>query len=1020
MKKNRFTYIFIFLITIFSFILSFSPSFSSFVVSNDYNTTSSIPIDKQSTLQIDNYENDATTPYKSFTTLEGAIRNANSKMDNGSTKIDCYLRIGANLTTTNQQIVLKSGVNLLLPYDGTTVFTNAESDFSGYVNNSFIDCSTANVNAKRKTHITFVNTTLIIQQGASLVVGGEFGAKGVCGRYGEITLDRTSSIECRGNINCFGYIKELNTVNSSQAGNESCTQNECDPYRFIKVTSTGQVIIPMALNFSWSGGTLKELYDTGLLPFNIFEFPNLQTYVEYDVGAKMDFYIRIGVKTRVQNQYLSDSYPGIRSVASGENALFKIGAKSSGNSYFAMEYCPNNTNGFTSRDSLSTYDSSKTSNRTKLFVNSAFDFGYITMSIAGLVSIDSRNFFLPIPYTMYIYCLNGGIINLTQKIKFLDSSMLKILNGGTLNISSSIVFYKANSFQGLVSAGYPTSGFVDDARLINNGALNILSGGKLGAYVETENDGGTANINLSAVTSSDQLVCSSLEGLAQREIKIISKGMFLNNGVAINAKFKEGENYTSSNITSLFCWVGNYIITYTLHVTFNTPYDYNVGGYQLYLADNQSGSNEVELTGGYTSAEEEHLINQGKYLKIVTSRCASSAFLNSSLTFINNTYFLMNSDLELEITSYEGCLISLFTQGLSGAGSATYTLTEVNSGYTVNITSNTPDSQKYNGNIGDLFIKGEQVTIKNTKGGSGTTSFDKAYIGDGIRTVSPAASVSDWPTEFATQNNLTNTQILFSSSNGSATITLNTHKVVYCSRSESSCITPDTLITMADGSYKEAQYIQTGDMVKAMNHETGQIDIVPIVFNDDLEKETQIYNVIHLEFSNGKEVKIVSEHGFFDKTLNKYVYIHEYDYNDYIGHKFISINNNDEISEVVLNNAYIKEEYTRICEPDSYFHLNFITNDMLSMPGGISGLFNIFEYEDNSLKYDEIKKANDINAYGLYTYDDFKEYMSEDIFNAFPIIYLKVSLAKGMITEERMQYLINRYIPIVNDQNGIE
>ncbi len=39
---------------------------------------------------------------------------------------------------------------------------------------------------------------------------------------------------------------------------------------------------------------------------------------------------------------------------------------------------------------------------------------------------------------------------------------------------------------------------------------------------------------------------------------------------------------------------------------------------------------------------------------------------------------------------------------------------------------------------------------------------------------------------------------------------------------------------------------------------------------------------------------------------------------------------------------------------------------MLSMPRGIIGLFNIFEYENESLKYNIKKKNDDIRKYGLF------------------------------------------------------
>ena len=163
-------------------------------------------------------------------------------------------------------------------------------------------------------------------------------------------------------------------------------------------------------------------------------------------------------------------------------------------------------------------------------------------------------------------------------------------------------------------------------------------------------------------------------------------------------------------------------------------------------------------------------------------------------------------------------------------------------------------------------------------------------------------------------------------------------------------------------------------------------------------------NVINLEFSNGSNIGVVSEHGFFDLDLMKYVYIDEYNYNDYVGHRFYSDGNNI----VTLNRAYITTEYTEVYSPVTAYHLNYFTEDILSMPGGIEGLFNIFEYDDD-LKYNEELMKQDIETYGLYKYEDFKDYCSYEFYRAFPAEYLKVAVGKGYITFDEIIYLINRY-----------
>jgi len=51
----------------------------------------------------------------------------------------------------------------------------------------------------------------------------------------------------------------------------------------------------------------------------------------------------------------------------------------------------------------------------------------------------------------------------------------------------------------------------------------------------------------------------------------------------------------------------------------------------------------------------------------------------------------------------------------------------------------------------------------------------------------------------------------------------------------------------------------------------------------------------------------------------------------------------------------------------------------------------------------------ELNEYRVFTYEDFAEFMSEETFALYPISHLKVALAKGIITEEIMLYLIERY-----------
>ncbi len=63
------------------------------------------------------------------------------------------------------------------------------------------------------------------------------------------------------------------------------------------------------------------------------------------------------------------------------------------------------------------------------------------------------------------------------------------------------------------------------------------------------------------------------------------------------------------------------------------------------------------------------------------------------------------------------------------------------------------------------------------------------------------------------------------------------------------------------------------------------------------------------------------------------------------------------------------------------------------------------------MAYDAEAFAEDIEEYGLYTYEEFaQEYpISEEAFEAFGCKYFKVALGKGVVTETRLVQLMNRY-----------
>lgn len=231
-------------------------------------------------------------------------------------------------------------------------------------------------------------------------------------------------------------------------------------------------------------------------------------------------------------------------------------------------------------------------------------------------------------------------------------------------------------------------------------------------------------------------------------------------------------------------------------------------------------------------------------------------------------------------------------------------------------------------------------------------------------------------------------------------------------KDDGKCLAEGTLITLADGSQKPVELLTGSEQLLVWNLNTGSFDCAPILFIDN--DAAQLYEVINLYFSDGTCVEVISEHAFWDINLNKYVTL-SYDAEQYVGHWFNKQTTNTggalEWTSVQLINVEIQEEYTSAWSPVTYGHLCYYVNGMLSMPGGIEGLYNIFEVDAELMKYDMAAYEADIATYGLFTYEEFCELydIPELMFDACGGQYLKVAIGKGLLDYSTLSGLVERY-----------
>ena len=109
--------------------------------------------------------------------------------------------------------------------------------------------------------------------------------------------------------------------------------------------------------------------------------------------------------------------------------------------------------------------------------------------------------------------------------------------------------------------------------------------------------------------------------------------------------------------------------------------------------------------------------------------------------------------------------------------------------------------------------------------------------------------------------------------------------------------------------------------------------------------------------------------------------------------------------DIVLVDAFISHEYTGIYNPASYYHLNFFANGLLTTAGGIEYLTNCIDYDINA-SYDSNSYNELIEKYGVYSYEELKDYISKEVYDAVPVKYLKIAVGKGLVTfEEAIEYI---------------
>jgi len=226
----------------------------------------------------------------------------------------------------------------------------------------------------------------------------------------------------------------------------------------------------------------------------------------------------------------------------------------------------------------------------------------------------------------------------------------------------------------------------------------------------------------------------------------------------------------------------------------------------------------------------------------------------------------------------------------------------------------------------------------------------------------------------------------------------------YDESESSGCVTPDTLVTLADGTQKQIKDVTYEDQLLVRDFYSGQNIPAPasIVMNHGADE----YKIVTVKFSDGTSVNTINGHGFYDVDEREFVILSDNNAEEYLGHSFAKADG----KTVKLVNYSIKTEYTESWSVLTAVHYNCVMGGMWTLtPAEVEDSPKyLMPFEINEdMTFDQEAMYADIQKYGMYTYEEFQQYVTPEQFYAFNFPIFKVAVGKGYFTYEDILYLIS-------------
>ncbi len=303
-----------------------------------------------------------------------------------------------------------------------------------------------------QSNVTIADGVTLTNNG-TIFVGGMLGRNGIAptgmtvGKYSKITLGSNSSILNSGTITSYGFIKESEGI--AQPG---------------KVISSGSGILNLpVVIYDFRGGSFST-YAVGALrswkamPFNVFDFPNVQCDVYFKDSSVLNGTITVYASNNTVTSSVSLIGP------SSSTSLIRL---TSG----TIKYRYSVPKGYL-YDDYAQKTTEQEVNKTKFTVNGNISIANMEVNVG--ISIKTSEFHLPFSYK-FSFDFESGEINISNKVKFLAGCVFHVGKNAKVNVNAETVFYQ--DYIPVITTGrgdgYPR--YTKSASLINDGTLTINS-----------------------------------------------------------------------------------------------------------------------------------------------------------------------------------------------------------------------------------------------------------------------------------------------------------------------------------------------------------------------------------------------------------------------------------------------------------------------------------------------------------------------------------------------------------------